>query len=181
MNTKRENKKQLLLNTAKQLLLSGELDILTLDAVAKAANVSKGGLLYHFPTKEALLTELASSIFIEMRERFLMIAEQSPASDYHYTAALIEVTEEDLIANAELNVALQAQTAISQVLQEQLSFIYQQMLAHLQKDTLPVSKKQIVRFALDGLYYNQLFKIAPITKQELRAVLKDLKQFIKEG
>ena len=28
---------------------------LTLDAVAKKAGVSKGGVLYHFPTKDALL------------------------------------------------------------------------------------------------------------------------------
>ena len=28
---------------------------LTLDAVAQAAGVSKGGLLYHFPSKESLL------------------------------------------------------------------------------------------------------------------------------
>ena len=28
----------------------------TLDAVAKRAGVSKGGLLYHFPNKEALIT-----------------------------------------------------------------------------------------------------------------------------
>jgi AcrR family transcriptional regulator len=180
MTTKRENKKQLLLNTAKKLLSTGELDAVTLDAVAKAANVSKGGLLYHFPTKEALLTELATSIFIDMHDRFLAIAEKFPASDYRYTAALIEVTEEDLIANAELNVALLAQTAISQKLQEQLSAIYQQMLAHLEKDSLAAPKKQIVRFALDGLYYNQLFKIAPITKQELQTMLDNLKQFIKE-
>lgn len=53
MNTKRENKKQLLLNTAKQLLLSVELDILTLDAVAKAANVSKGAAL-SFPDKRGI-------------------------------------------------------------------------------------------------------------------------------
>ncbi|MGE3309145.1 MAG: TetR/AcrR family transcriptional regulator [Limisphaerales bacterium] len=39
---------------------------LTLDAVAERAGVSKGGLLYHFPTKESLLKELLSSLL----ERF---------------------------------------------------------------------------------------------------------------
>ena len=32
---------------------------LTLDAAAQAAGVSKGGLLYHFPSKESLLVALA--------------------------------------------------------------------------------------------------------------------------
>ncbi len=35
---------------------------LTLDAVAKRAGVSKGGLIHHFNTKEALLTELIAGV-----------------------------------------------------------------------------------------------------------------------
>jgi AcrR family transcriptional regulator len=37
-------------------LVSQGNEALTLDAVAHAAEVSKGGLLYHFPNKEALIT-----------------------------------------------------------------------------------------------------------------------------
>jgi AcrR family transcriptional regulator len=38
---------------------------LTLDAVARAAGVSKGGLLYHFPTKEALIRALIETFIAE--------------------------------------------------------------------------------------------------------------------
>lgn len=47
-----------ILNALEQLLLeSGPLHA-TLDAVAAAAGVSKGGLLYHFPSKDALIAAM---------------------------------------------------------------------------------------------------------------------------
>ncbi|GAA2018997.1 TetR/AcrR family transcriptional regulator [Pseudokineococcus marinus] len=49
----------------------------TLDAVASAAQVSKGGLLYHFPSKEALVTGLLE----RLRQRGLEDAQEMRASD----------------------------------------------------------------------------------------------------
>ena len=44
-----------LLDAAERLVSEVGAGHLTLEAVARAAGVSKGGLLYHFPSKEALL------------------------------------------------------------------------------------------------------------------------------
>jgi AcrR family transcriptional regulator len=46
------------LAAADALLSEGGVAAFTLDAVAARAGISKGGLLYHFPTKEALLAAL---------------------------------------------------------------------------------------------------------------------------
>lgn len=54
MAKKTDTKKQILTAAAKLINEDGIL-ALTLDAVAKLAGISKGGLLYHFPSKEALL------------------------------------------------------------------------------------------------------------------------------
>ena len=40
----------------------------TLDAVAKASGLSKGGLLYHFPTKEALITAMVQQLIDETEQ-----------------------------------------------------------------------------------------------------------------
>src|SRR4029450_10379480 len=42
---------------------------MTLDVVAQAAGVSKGGLLYHFPSKESLLGALAQRYVQSMEQR----------------------------------------------------------------------------------------------------------------
>jgi Transcriptional regulator len=43
---------------------------MTLEAVAARANVSKGGLLYHFPSKDALVLGMVSRIASIVQERF---------------------------------------------------------------------------------------------------------------
>ncbi len=64
-------KEKILLAYENILIHQGE-KAASLDAVAKAAQVSKGGLLYHFPSKEALATGLV--------ERTLHLAEQDLAA-----------------------------------------------------------------------------------------------------
>lgn len=45
-----------LLNSALQVVIHDGFGAMTLDAVAKAAGVSKGGLIHHFPSKDALVS-----------------------------------------------------------------------------------------------------------------------------
>lgn len=51
-----------LLDATEQVLLESGTLGLTLDAVAARAGTSKGGLLYHFPSKEALVAGLADRL-----------------------------------------------------------------------------------------------------------------------
>ena len=44
-----------MLNAAEEVVLRDGIGRLTLDAVAKEADLSKGGLMHHFPTKDALI------------------------------------------------------------------------------------------------------------------------------
>jgi AcrR family transcriptional regulator len=52
-----------LLDAAERVVVESGATHLTLDAVAKSAGVSKGGLLYHFPSKEALLEGMLARHF----------------------------------------------------------------------------------------------------------------------
>lgn len=56
----RVSKKQYILESAASIINEQGADYLTLDAVAKKAGVSKGGLLYHFKSKEGLIQELVN-------------------------------------------------------------------------------------------------------------------------
>ena len=55
------SKRDSILYAAGQVVISEGAGQLTLDSVAEKAGVSKGGLLYHFPTKDALISELLSA------------------------------------------------------------------------------------------------------------------------
>ena len=63
-----------LLDVAGELVAESGVMALTLDAVAKRAGVSKGGLLHHFPSKHALLMAMVEDI----SSRFMgQVAEQA--------------------------------------------------------------------------------------------------------
>jgi AcrR family transcriptional regulator len=61
----RPSNRDRVLDAYETLLVDGAGVTVTLDAVAEAAAVSKGGLLYHFPSKEALVDGLCD----RLRER----------------------------------------------------------------------------------------------------------------
>ena len=54
----RTSKKSLLIQAALEIIDKKSLDALTYDSLAKASGMSKSGLLYHFPSRAALLLAL---------------------------------------------------------------------------------------------------------------------------
>lgn len=78
-----------LLDAAEHVLFEHGTQALTLAAVARRAGVSKGGLLYHFPTKDALITALVSRVIDDFDELIASFDDGSPGS---YTRAYVEAT-----------------------------------------------------------------------------------------
>ena len=68
------NSREHILDTYVDLLIRSGERAATLDAVATAAKVSKGGLLYHFASKKALLEALAERTLALAEEDFAAIA-----------------------------------------------------------------------------------------------------------
>ena len=62
--------RDLLINAALQVVTQDGFGAMTLDAVAKAAGVSKGGLIHYFPSKDALVTGMLDA-YGEQLEREL--------------------------------------------------------------------------------------------------------------
>jgi AcrR family transcriptional regulator len=89
---------------------------LTLDAVAKEAGVSKGGLLYHFPSKEALLQAILEAHVLAKLAALEEQRQKCSSGGEHctYLEAHIRATESMLCADAanrEVGVALIAAIA----------------------------------------------------------------------
>lgn len=61
-------RREQLLNAAARLILEKGAGHLTLDAVCDAAHVSKGGLLYHFDSKTALLEALVDDLTAQLEK-----------------------------------------------------------------------------------------------------------------
>ncbi len=167
------NTRELLLLAANQLVLAEGVIHLTLEAVAKKAGVSKGGLLYHFPSKEALIKSLIEHLNAQFdgevaRQLDLETSNGPQAAENRATGswlrAYIRATfDASKLADNWLGSSAAILTAIStnpQLLEPfRNSFAGYQQQA--EQDGLDPALATIIRLAADGLWLAELFKLAP--------------------
>jgi AcrR family transcriptional regulator len=77
------------LDAAESIVLARGVPALTLEAAAKLAGVSKGGLLYHFASKEALLRGLVDRIELEMQADWAAALARTPPGPRHASRTLL--------------------------------------------------------------------------------------------
>lgn len=148
------NSREHILDTYVDLLIHTGERAATLDAVATAAKVSKGGLLYHFSSKKALLEALAERTLTLAEEDFAAM-EQAPegASAYYINSSTPDNTPFD-----------RALIALSRLAQNN-NELAQRTLAHVQEGwhsliLAELGDERIARAVLllgDGMYYNATF------------------------
>ena len=74
------SRKNDLLNAAGRILVTNGIQAFTLELVAREANVSKGGLLHHFPNKKALLDGLFMREMDLFRREMLASMQDDPVA-----------------------------------------------------------------------------------------------------
>jgi AcrR family transcriptional regulator len=142
-----------LLDVAARLAAEQGMGSVTLDAVSGASGVSKGGLLHHFPTKNALLDALFESLL----ERFdgeldeLMRADPLPhgrfTRAYLLACAGIKEKRDDSGHWAQVTIAMLAEPRLRERWRQ---WVRERADQYVGTDSSPDA--QIVRFAADGLW-----------------------------
>lgn len=143
------------------------MDKLTLEAVAKNAGVSKGGLLHHFLNKEAIikgmLDEIGDAFLSEMKQK----VRESGDDIGKWSRAYVQIT----FNNTETTTALSS--ALLEVLfsnSELLSDYHQKntlIEEEMSKDGIDPVDAAIVKLATDGLWFAELLGFGNI-KEEVR-------------
>lgn len=175
-NNPQTNTRQEILAAANVLVLHEGVAHLTLEAVAKRAGVSKGGLLYHFPSKEDLIKGLIEQLnarFDGEVERQLALEqagknnEQEKGEENRVGSWLRAYVRATFAGNTLENywpgssAAILSAIATNPQLLEPFreSFAGYQCLA--EQDGLDPALATIVRLAADGLWLAELFELAP--------------------
>lgn len=157
------------LDTFEALLINEGERAATLDAVASRASVSKGGLLYHFPSWDALVTglvqraeTLAAAYLDELRA-----APEGPAAAFIRTSAeTATVFDRTLLALSKLGTDRQheARDLLRRAQQDWLELVKTEVRDH-------AAARAIVLLG-DGLYYNALFQGESPDEQQLEDLLR---------
>ncbi|TVP87682.1 MAG: TetR/AcrR family transcriptional regulator [Pseudomonadaceae bacterium] len=163
----RENARQTILEAA--LKIAGEQGsrAVTLDAVANACGLSKGGVMYHFKSKDALIEGMIGHLLEDRHTRLDRIqAEQPELGPLGTLIACREQQREDVsLGTAQ---ALLTAATDNPALLEPVREHYRQLL-----DTMGASNDMqtlLVWLAHDGMCLQELLDISPFSENQLREI-----------
>jgi AcrR family transcriptional regulator len=160
----RTDTKSRILDAAEEVVLRDGVARLTLDAAAAEAGLSKGGILYHFPTRDSLVAGMVAKI-IEEFDRDIDRRLEDDGEAGCFTRAYIGATMEPSAPRPDredrLGAALIAAAAAQPDLLVPLQEAADRWQDRLEHDGLDPTVATLLRLACDGLWMCDLFGLAP--------------------
>lgn len=170
----RANSKEAILEAAEAIVLEDGAAHLTLDAVAERAKVSKGGLIYHFPSKEALLVgmmERSGRRFDQSREAFMTHLPPGPSQ---MIKAEIKSHMGLQGANDRISAGILAVLANRPELAGAFREQFGELFAQFTQETSHKERAAILLFATYGLGLMELLQMSPIDGPQRQAIEEEL-------
>lgn len=147
---------------------------LTLDAVAAEAGTSKGGLLYHFASREALITAMLERHISGFSATLEGLLAADPVERGRWTRAYLQTTVPPDAPNDDAaTTGLLAAMASNPSLADPVRQKYAAWREEMSKDGIPEADAMIVALAADGLWMADLLGFAaPLGDQRARVITR---------
>lgn len=183
-----------LLIQALRIIQASGLQGLTLDAVAREAGVSKGGLLHHFPSKQALIDAMVEQVFTlidigiedalakdtvakgRFTRAYLSLLKQP---EPRYPEVLIHQDEHQKLANSGNEMDYLYSIPLTTLMFDDEAcrirwhdWLARQLERHQATDNF--ENARLVRFAADGIWLSGLLEYDPMSKQDYQALIERL-------
>ncbi|SFL59536.1 transcriptional regulator, TetR family [Gracilibacillus orientalis] len=176
----RNSRKVEILHAASKVVGEQGIFNLTLEATAKEAGISKGGLLYHYPSKEALVQGMVEHLASDYRKKIANNAEEDPVDKGKWVRAYVDVTFNQAYQNKDMHYGLLAAKAVSSNSLDPIRELYTEWQNEIEHDGIDPIKATIIRLATDGIWLSELFDIYHIESGKKEAVYKKLKDWANE-
>jgi len=175
------SKREAVLRAASRVVAEEGVSGMTLEAVAREAGVSKGGLLYHFPSKEALIGGMIGRLiegFEDALGRELRREEGGGGGRWSRAYARASFTEDRWYLH--VSAGLLAAVAEDPALLDPLRKGYEDGQRWAERDGIDPAIATLVRLAADGLFFAEMLGFAP-PKGALRARVLEALLSLTEG
>lgn len=168
--------RQRIFDACRSILNREGLSRLTLEAVADECGLSKGGLLYHFPTKLALIEALVRNYnqHFDTRVAELLASQSSGDQNYLRAYALASIEEIGDPENASFFASLFAAGERYPSVLEIMRQSYERWQAKVEESGLDPSTAMLVRLAVDGLWFSYVYQYAPPTRAQTEVIIERL-------
>jgi AcrR family transcriptional regulator len=175
-----------ILDAAESIVIRDGVARLTLEAAAAQAQLSKGGVLYHFRTRDALVSgmvqRLVAAFDADLDDEVAADDAAGAAPIGRYIRAYVRATvrpprtEED-VRRERAGAAVLAAMASEPELLEPLRLSFDRWQLRLVNDGIDPVRATVARLAADGLWLVDLFGFAPLDeplRAQVAAYLEDL-------
>lgn len=174
-----------ILDAAERLIQAEGVPGLTLARAAAEAGVSKGGLLHHFASKEALLAALMERLAAYVRDSFAATIAATPEGPGRIARACLRWQFEDPACADERTDRAAAVLLAAHHHDPRLLDPVRRVLAEfrrrLAEDGLPPGHGMAVWAACDGLFMARLFGLYTLSPEERAAIHSALARLVAGG
>lgn len=173
-----------LLDAAEAVILKEGIGALTLDAVARHAKVSKGGLMHHFRTKDALITAMVERTVTSWRADVRQSFERTPAGPGRLARAMLGLCLEDARHWNEQcrrsSLVLVAALASNPALVQPLRDCHREFTDGA-ADGLEPGHAEAVVLAIDGLWFKWMLGLTDVSPKRLAQMKSALDTLLLRG
>ena len=180
--TRSTNSREKLLDAAEAVVMERGATRMTLEAVAAQAKVSKGGLLYHFKSKDALVQAMVARIASLAEESFAAALAKEPAGKGRHARALLYLMMDEegpFLLNVKRMAAplLTAVAGNADLLTPMRQFL-QSVRQGMSDDGLSDDCAWLIFAALDGIKFWRILHLLEPSPTELASVRRLLEKLI---
>jgi AcrR family transcriptional regulator len=169
----RPNSREAMLDAAQDVVLQDGAGKLTLDAVAKRAGVSKGGVMYNFPTKEALLKAMMERLVEHNRYAHAKVTASLPDRPGRSLKAYVMNSARALDVDDRVSGALIAALNSDRALLVPVAEYFSSRFRTLAQD-VPFEQAALVYLATEGLWTQELLQLSPFTPRQRAQLVRML-------
>jgi len=163
-----------ILDAAERIVLRRGAVHMTMDAIAAQAGVSKGGLIYHFPSQHALLRALLQRFVERVNERRLRILRRLPPKPTRslraYLLAWLGMGRREQRSAAALLATSTREPELVAAVRQRHQKVWAELLAGIPQP----ERAMILALAVEGMWMSELLGVSPLTVRQrtrLRAAL----------
>jgi len=174
-----QNSRDAILDAAEAIVRENGASHMTIEAVSARAGISKGGLLYHFRTKEILLLEMIERLYHIIQQTADAEAAKLPESPARALKAHIHAAE--FFHNQRIQglaVAFLAASAHDPKILKPAQKARTEMIKELCKCNLSDGFIKAIVFALDGMWISQTLGISSLSHSAQQEVIHTLLRLV---
>jgi AcrR family transcriptional regulator len=169
-----------LLDCAARISLEQGLPAVTLQAVADAAHVTKGGLLHHFPSKQALIQAVFHDLLDRLDVQIDALIEEDPDAHGRFTRAYIRAfAKADSASAGDHWNALPLSSLTDPGMKAMWSEWYASRLSQ-HSETDGGTALAVARYAADGLWLAGLLEYSGSSNENREALIEGMIRLTRE-